>query len=83
MVVTHVGANKQMEDELATLKTKIQGLDEKFLSLHLQHSPMNNRCQLESSVDTRFSSSSNFHETKLDFPCFNGDHLTGWIYREE
>ena len=44
---------------------------------------MNNRRDPESSVDTRFSLSSNFHGLKLDFPHFNGDDPTGWIYREE
>ena len=44
---------------------------------------MNNRRQPESYADTGFSSSSNFCEPKLDFPRFNGDDSTGWIYREE
>ena len=44
---------------------------------------MNNIQQLESSVDTRFSSSNNFCGPKLDFPRFNGDDSTGWIGREE
>ena len=44
---------------------------------------MNNRRQPESSADIGFSSFSNFHRPKLDFPRFNGDDLTGWIYREE
>ena len=43
MVVTHAGANKQMEEELAALKTKLQDMDENILGLHLQHPAMNNR----------------------------------------
>ena len=42
---------------------------------------MNNHRQLESSVDTGFSSSSNFRGPKLDFPRFNGDEMTRCIYR--
>ena len=83
MVVTHTEENKQMEEELAAIKSKLEDLDKKFLGLHLQHSPMNNRSQHESSTDTGFSSFSNFHRPKLDFPRFNGDDSTGWIYREE
>ena len=83
MVVTHAWENKQMEDGLSSLKNKLQYLDEKILSLHLQHSTMNNRWNLVSSVDIGFSSSSNFHGSKLDFPHFNGDDPTGWIHREE
>ena len=37
----------------------------------------------KSSVDTGFSSSSKLCGLKLDFPQFNGDYPTGWIYREE
>ena len=44
---------------------------------------MNNRRQPESSTDTGFLSSSNFHGPKLDFRHFNGDDPTGWIYRAE
>ena len=83
MVVTHTRANKQMEEELAAIKSKLEDLDQKILVLQLQHSPMNNRRQPESSTDTGFSSFSNFHGPKLDFPHFNGDDMTGWIYREE
>ena len=83
MVITHTGANKQMEEELSTINSKLKDLDQKFLGLHLQHSPMNNRHQPESSADTGFSSSNNFHGSKLDFPRFNGDDPTGWIYRAE
>ena len=72
-----------MEEAITAIKSKLEDLDKKFLILHLQHSPMNNRQQPESSADTGFSSSSNFCELKLDFPRFNGDDLTGWIYREE
>ena len=43
MVVTRAGANKQMEEELVSLKTKLEDLDQKFLGLHLQHSSMRNR----------------------------------------
>ena len=34
MVVTHPGANKQMEEELAAIKSKIEDLDQKFLGLN-------------------------------------------------
>ena len=55
-------------------------MDEKILDLHVQHSSIYNRQQPESSVDTEFSSSSNFHGSKLDFPRFNGDdRLDGYI----
>ena len=67
MVVTRVGANKQMEYKLVALKTKIQYLDEKNFGLHLQHSTMNNRRQPESSADTGFSSSNNFCGMNIDF----------------
>ena len=43
MVVTRVGANKQMEEELAAIKSKLEDLDQKFLGLNHQHSPMDNR----------------------------------------
>ena len=82
MVVTCAGENKQMEDKLAALKTTLQDLDEKFLGLHLQRSTMNNRAQPKSFGETGFSSSNNFRGLKLDFPRFNGDDLTGWIYKE-
>ena len=55
----------------------------KNFGLHLQHLTLSNRRHPESSADTGFSSSRNFRGSKLDFPCFNGDDLTGWIYREE
>ena len=45
MVVTHVGANRQMEEELVTLKKKLEYLDQRFLDLHLQYSAMSNRQQ--------------------------------------
>ena len=83
MVVTHTRANKQMEEELAAIKSKLEDLDQKFLGLHLQHSPMNNRHQPESSADTGFQSSSNFHGSKLVSPRFNCDDPTGWIHKEE
>ena len=83
MVVTHVGANKQMEEELAAIKSKLEYLDKKIIGLHLENSPMSNHLHPDSSGDTRFSSSSNFHGLKMDFPCFNGDDPAGWIYREE
>ena len=35
MVVTRTGENKQMEEELVTLKTKLEDLDQIFLDLHL------------------------------------------------
>ena len=81
MVVTHARENKQMEEECVTLETKLQDLDEKFIGLHIQHSTMRNQRQHDSSVDTGFSSSNNFRRPKMDFPLFNGDDLTGWIYR--
>ena len=83
MVVTRAIENKNMEEELAAIKSKLEDLDQKFLGLHLHNSPMNNRRQPESSVDIGFSSSSNFRGPKMDFPRFNGDDPTGWIYREE
>ena len=83
MVVTRTEANKQMEEELATIKSKLEDLDQKFLILHLQHSPMNNPRKPESSANIGFSSFSNFRRLKLDFPRFNGDDLIEWIYREE
>ena len=42
MVVTHTGANRQMEEELVTLKTKLTDLDQILLDLHLQHSTVSN-----------------------------------------
>ena len=83
MVVTRAGANKQMEEELASIKSKLEDLDQKILGLQVQHSPMNNRHQPKSSVDTGFSLFSNFRGPKLDFPRFNGDDPTRWIYRAE
>ena len=44
---------------------------------------MRNQQDPESFADTGFSSSRNFHGSKLVFPHFNGDDPTGWIYREE
>ena len=35
MVVTHARENRQMEEELVTLKTKLKDLDQRFLDLHL------------------------------------------------
>ena len=64
-----------MEEELAAIKTQLEALDQKILSLHPLHSPMNNEQQPGSSADTGFSSSSNFRGPKLDFPRFNGDEL--------
>ena len=72
-----------MEEEIVTLKTKFTDLDQIFLDLHLQHSAMSNQQQLESFVDTEFSSSTNFRGSKIDFHRFNGDHPTGWIHKEE
>ena len=72
-----------MEEELVTLKTKLADLDQRFLNLHLQHLAMSNQKQLESSADTKFSSSNSFHGPKIDFPCFNGDDPTGWIHKAE
>ena len=43
MVVFRAEENKQMEEELAAIKSKLEDLDQKFLGLHRQHSPMNNR----------------------------------------
>ena len=43
MVVTRAGANNEMEEELAAVKTKLEDLDQKILSLHPLHSPMNNQ----------------------------------------
>ena len=83
MVITRARANTQMEEELAAIKSKLEDLDQKILGLQLQHSPMNNCRQPESSTDTGFSSFSKFCGQKLDFPRFNGDDPTGWIYRAE
>ena len=44
---------------------------------------MDNRCQPESSADTGFSLFSHYRKPKLDFPRFNGDDPTGWIYSTE
>ena len=74
---------KKMKDKIAALKTKLEDLDEKILGLHIQHSSMNNRRQPKSSTDNSFSYSNNFRGSNLDFPCFNGDDPTGWIYRAE
>ena len=35
MVVPRAGENRQMEEELVTLKTKLEDLDQRFLDLHL------------------------------------------------
>ena len=83
MVVTRAGENRQMEEELVTLKTKLADLDQVFLDLYLQHSTMSNRQHLESSADTEFSSSNNFHGPNIDFPPLNGDDPTRWIHKEE
>ena len=83
MVDTHANENKQMEEELATIKTKLKDLDKKILILHLPHSPMSNRRQLDSFVDTGSSSSCNFLGLNIEFPRFNGDDSTGWIYKYE
>ena len=72
-----------MEEALASIQTKLQDLDAKFLSLHLQHSAMNNNRQPESSAANGFSSSSTFRGPKLEFPRFNGTDPIGWIYRAE
>ena len=42
MVVPHAGSNRQMEEELVSLNTKLEDLDQKFLNLHLQYSAMSN-----------------------------------------
>ena len=52
MAVPRAGANRQMEEELVTLKTKLEDLDQIFLNLHLQHSAMSNRQQPESFANT-------------------------------
>ena len=70
-----------MEEEISTLKAKLKDLDQKLPCLYLQHSTMRNRLQSESSANTGLSSSSNFRGSKLDFPRFNGDDPTRWIYK--
>ena len=70
-----------MEEELLTIKTKLIDLDQIFLDLHLQHSAMRNQQQLESSIEIEFSSSNKFRGSKIDFPRFNGDDPTRWMYR--
>ena len=42
MVVTCTGA-KTMEEALAAIQAKLQELDEKIFSLHLEHAAMNTR----------------------------------------
>ena len=74
---------KKMEEELAAMRSKLEDLDQQFLGLIRQHSPMDNHHQPESSADTRFSVFSHCRKSKLDFPYFNGDDPTRWIYREE
>ena len=83
MVVPRIGANRQMAEELVTLKTKLTNLDQRVLDLHLQHSVMRNAQQPESSIDTELSASSNFHGPKIEFPHFNGDDPTRWIHKVE
>ena len=83
MVVTRARANKQMEEELASTKSKLEDLDQKLLSPNRQHSPMDNHRQPESSADTGFSVFSHYRGPTLDFPRFNGDDLIGWIYSVE
>ena len=83
MVVTRTGANKQMEEELAAIRSKLEDLDKKFLDLNRRHSPMDNCRQPKSFTDTGFSLFSHYRMSKLDFPRFNGDDPTGWIYRVE
>ena len=72
-----------MEEELVTLKTKLEDLDKIFLDLHLQYSAMSNRQQPESSTCTAFSAASNFSGPKIEFPHFNGDDPSGWIHKAE
>ena len=43
MVVTCAGENKQVEEEFAAIKTKLEDLDQTIIVLHLLHSPMRNR----------------------------------------
>ena len=83
MVVTHAGANRQMEEELVTLKTKLEDLDQRFLDLHLQYLAMSNWKQPKSFSYTEFSASSNFCGPKIEFPRFNGDDPSGWIHKAE
>ena len=83
MVVTCEGTNRQMEEELVTLKTKLEDLDQRFLDLHLQYSAMSIRQQPESSIGTTFSASNNFCRPKIEFPRFNGDDPSGWIHKAE
>ena len=72
-----------MEEELVTLKTKLEDLDQRFLDLHLHYSAMRNRQQPESSSGTAFSDSINFCRPKIEFPHFNGDDPSGWIHKAE
>ena len=83
MVVSCAGENRQMAEELVTLKTKLKDLDQIFLDLHLQYSAMSNQQQPESSAGTAFSASRKFCGLKIEFPRFNGDDPSGWIHREE
>ena len=50
MAITRTRENKQMEDKLAALETKLEDLDQRFIDLHLQYSAMSNRQQPESST---------------------------------
>ena len=72
-----------MEEELVTLKTKLEDLDQRFLNLHLQYSPMSNQQQPESSAGIAFFAFSNFCGPKIEFPRFNGDDPSGWIHKAE
>ena len=67
MVVTRSEANKQMEEELAAIKSKLEDLDQKILGLQVQHSPMNNCRQPESSADTGSLLLVNFMDRSLIF----------------
>ena len=72
-----------MEEELATLKTKLEDMDQIFLDLHLQYLTMSNRQQPDSSAGTAFSASNNFCGPKIEFYHVNGDDPSGWIHKTE
>ena len=43
MVVPRAGASRKMAEELVTLNTKLEYLDQRFLDLHLQYLAMSNQ----------------------------------------
>ena len=83
MVVTRTRENKQMEEELSTIKSKLEDLDQKFLASIFSIHPWTTATSLSLLQKLGSRRLNNFRETNMDFPCFNGDDSNGWIYREE